>query len=411
MSSSVQRPTELASDYAVAGTLCLILLNYFSWVSGGPSTLLTAPILFASLVFVGLVLSRTRDWLLLGVLLYLVIVSLSNPNVGWDPRSLWFFHAKRMFMDGNLYARLDGYHSSPYPALFSAMAASLAKIQGFWSEQVPKLASIFFLLPALIAVRRQCNSSLLFWVWFLTLLLVAGIKLINGYQDPILGLYVVIFLVLAGRIEAGAVRWYSLTTVGLLAVMISFPLIKNEGLAMLLALLLAATVATPRFGGRLCALGVIALVVWWGTWQQHLSLAGISDSLMRGGASGIFERALARVTQVGPIFQILLDMAEKSAGWLIVYLGARRWLHGAPDQTNPPFSCFCHRTLMWWAFFYTSILFVIYISTPADLTWHLNTSVGRTMMPLNIALCSAIIFCLRPVIIRLFESKNPQYEN
>jgi hypothetical protein len=66
---------------------------------------------------------------------------------------------------------------------------------------------------------------------------------------------------------------------------------------------------------------------------------------------------------------------------------------------------------MWWAFFYTGILFVIYISTPADLTWHLNTSVGRTMMPLNIALYSATIFCLRPVIIRLFETKNPQHEN
>ena len=127
---------------------------------------------------------------------------------------------------------------------------------------------------------------------------------------------------------------------------------------------------------------------------------------MSGGISGIFERVSDRVLQVRPVIEVAVAMAEKSLGWLLAYWVAWRWANrrGAKDESLV--SNFMHQTLLWWALLYSGILFVIYVSTPADLTWHLNTSVGRTMMPLNIALSTFTLFLLRDKILAWFGTTS-----
>ncbi len=377
----------------------LSLLNYVTWALGHPAPWLVLGILMMmALAGLGCIVWR-RDFVLIGVFGYLIVVSLSNANVGWDPRSLWFFFAKRIFLEGDLYSRLDGYHSSSYPALFSALAASLGHIQGAWGEQVPKLASLFFLAPAFVVIRHITSSAMLTWVWFLLLLLVAGVKLINGYQDPILGLYLVLFLCLAPNVFLSEKKPPDiLSHFALLGVMVSMPLLKNEGQAMLLTLVLATVIASRRLNIKVLVFGGIAIAFWWFTWQQHLSAAGVSDGLMAGGPTGLLQRVGARLMQVEPIWQTGLSMLEKSAGWIAVYAYSH-WRMSRTDRVPVLVgSSAVHRLLCWWGFLYSGVLFLIYISTPADLTWHLNTSVGRTMMPLNIALMTMTLLNFRDPI-------------
>lgn len=398
---SSSAPSNKEDLYVVSATVLigLSLLNYMTWVFGHPPSWLVLGILMMmALAGFGCMVWR-RDFILVGVFGYLIVLSLSNPNVGWDPRSLWFFFAKRIFLEGDLYSRLDGYHSSSYPALFSALAASLGHIQGVWGEQIPKLASLLFLAPAFLVIRHITSSAMLTWAWFLLLLLVAGIKLINGYQDPILGLYLVLFLCLAPKVFLSTNKPPDiLGHFALLGVMVSMPLLKNEGLAMLIALVLATVIASRRLNIKVIVFGGISIAFWWLTWQQHLSAAGVSDGLMAGGPTGLLQRVSARLMQIEPIWQVGLSMLEKSAGWIAAYAYSRWWMNrtgGVPVLVG---SVAVHRVLFWWGFFYSGVLFLIYISTPADLTWHLNTSVGRTMMPLNIALMTMSILNFREPI-------------
>ncbi len=391
MSSFVLRDRDDFYVLTATALIGLSLLNYIIWAFGHPARWLVLGIVMTMVLagFASMVLRR--DLVLIGVFSYLIVLSLSNANVGWDPRSLWFFFAKRIFLEGDLYSRLDGYHSSSYPALFSALAASLAHIQGAWGEQIPKLASLFFLVPTFMMIRHITSSAVVTWVWFLLLLLVAGIKLINGYQDPILGLYLVLFLCLAPTVFLSERKPNALSQFVVLGVMISMPLLKNEGQAMLLSLVLATLIASRRLNFRVILFGGISIAFWWLTWQRHLSAAGVSDGLMAGGLAGILERAGSRLTQIEPIWQTGLSMFEKSAGWVLLYAYSHWFINRTAGASILVAPASVHRLLCWWAILYTGVLFFIYISTPADLSWHLNTSVGRTMMPLNIALMTMSI--------------------
>ena len=416
MSSSALKNHNSLYRSSIAISISLPLANYFVWVWGAPPAWLLMVIICVSGTIVLGAVGLKKDWLLLGILLYLVVVSLSNPNVGWDPRSLWFFHAKRIFLEGGLYTRLEHYYPNPYPSLFSAFAASLASFHGVWTEQVPKLSSLFFLMPVFLLIRQVSRSSTLTWLWFLLLLLVAGIKLINGYQDPLLGLYLVIYIFLMNETNlnkpSNQLDWSSVfVLLSLLGVMLSLPLLKNEGLAMLLTLVLASYIAQRRLHLTLWVFTGLSIAMWWLTWQQQLNITGVKDGLMSGGISGIFERVSDRVLQVRPVIEVAVAMAEKSLGWLLAYWVAWRWANrrganrrGAKDESLV--SNFMHQTLLWWALLYSGILFVIYVSTPADLTWHLNTSVGRTMMPLNIALSTFTLFLLRDKILAWFGTTS-----
>ena len=85
--------------------------------------------------------------------LYIILMSLGTPTFEWDPRSIWLFHAKRIFYDQSIFSVLDNYAAfshNDYPALAPAFASSLAVLVGHWNEVFPKLSFLFMFLPPLI---------------------------------------------------------------------------------------------------------------------------------------------------------------------------------------------------------------------------------------------------------------------
>ena len=75
--------------------------------------------------------------------LFLIIICLGTPISEWDPRTTWFFHAKRIFFDQTILSVSDNYapHShNDYPTLAPAFAASLATLTGYWNEVLPKIS-------------------------------------------------------------------------------------------------------------------------------------------------------------------------------------------------------------------------------------------------------------------------------
>ena len=85
--------------------------------------------------------------------LFIIFISLGTPTFEWDPRSIWLFHAKRIFYDQSIFSAMDNYaefSNNAYPALAPAFAASLAFLVGHWNEVFPKLSFSLMFLPPLI---------------------------------------------------------------------------------------------------------------------------------------------------------------------------------------------------------------------------------------------------------------------
>ena len=89
--------------------------------------------------------------------LIIIFIALGTPTLGWDPRSIWLFHAKRIFYDGSIFSVADNYPSftnNEYPSLAPAFASSLAVFIGHWNEVFPKLSFSLMFLPPLIDIWK-----------------------------------------------------------------------------------------------------------------------------------------------------------------------------------------------------------------------------------------------------------------
>lgn len=83
----------------------------------------------------------------------IILISLGTPTYEWDPRSIWLFHAKRIFYDNSIFSILDNYAEfshNAYPTLVPAFSASLATVVGHWNEVFPKLSFSLMFLPPMI---------------------------------------------------------------------------------------------------------------------------------------------------------------------------------------------------------------------------------------------------------------------
>ena len=55
----------------------------------------------------------------------IILISLGTPTFEWDPRSLWLFHAKRIFYDNSIFSVADNYakfSQNDLPTLIPAFA-------------------------------------------------------------------------------------------------------------------------------------------------------------------------------------------------------------------------------------------------------------------------------------------------
>ena len=141
----------------------LILNNYLFLSLSFPSILIK--INFLTLLFIILVFyfkNLLENPFLKIFFLIIIIISLGTPTYEWDPRSIWLFHAKRIFYDNSIFSVVDNYaifSHNDYPTLAPALAASLASLIGHWNEVFPKLSFSLMFLPPLILIFSFLKST------------------------------------------------------------------------------------------------------------------------------------------------------------------------------------------------------------------------------------------------------------
>ena len=119
-----------------------IFLNYFFWAINALSFL--KYVNFSILIFLISYFLVSREFKKYNFIklffLSLLILCLGSALTDWDARSVWLFHAKRIYIDNDLYGGFDNYMPelmNAYPLIAPSLSATLAKLIGHWNEIFP----------------------------------------------------------------------------------------------------------------------------------------------------------------------------------------------------------------------------------------------------------------------------------
>ena len=220
----------------------LILNNYFSLSLNFPLLLIKINFLiFLVTVLIFYFQNISENVYLKIFFLFIIFIALGTPTFGWDPRSIWLFHAKRIFYDGSIFSVADNYapfSNNGYPSLAPAFASSLAVLIGHWNEVFPKLSFSLMFLPPLIltyAFLRNTQYLIFLSIVFFTI----GKFLFNGWLDGLVAIYFGLSAFLMYLLMVNTDNFYKNKTLLYyiaFCFFVSLTLLKDEGAALLLIL-------------------------------------------------------------------------------------------------------------------------------------------------------------------------------
>ncbi len=339
------------------------------------------------------------------------IKNIGVPIDSWDARSIHFFHAKIILAnEGRIFGIKDfadasvAFSHPGYPNLVPALAGQIMASAGYWNEFLPKAAlSVMLFVALLYLVALSDSPGMFLWLALVSRLALAG-HLTNGNMDGCLALFCFIFAGFLAAFFTIAEEDYtanSAVCVLLLGITLN---IKNEGYLWLAAVLPAFLSGVLRrrrssFTGWLRGIagsaGQIARFSAFGAfvisgflcWKYYIRLHALADVYL---SSPLISNGLRRLASDPPalrhIFRYCIfdtNVAYLALAWAAGWLALR----AAGREMSPR-----TRFLALAAGIYIGLLFAVYITTPFELLWQLETSAYRTILPARLALACALYF-------------------
>ena len=315
---------------------------------------------------------------------------LAEPLADWDARSIWFFHAKMIFSSGTIGESAGWTHASvgfshpDYPKLVPALAGQINYIVGFWNEFLPKISILILFIPTTIWIMTFAKNSLSFLFLVITIPLGFYPWIWNGYMDGLLAVYVSIALLLMGRYFHKSQKFDLISVFLILFVIIN---LKNEGILASIAIIftfLIIHIIMIKIGPlkdyfsitkRYFLFSLISLLPFF-IWNFYKSQWGLTNDL-EIGLSQTIQNIFNRL-QDGSYITILSRSFSEMSSWLLI-LGLL--LITSVIRSKTPDKA------VFFSLLSTLIIFIgifsVYLFTPNDLVWHLDTSISRTMLPIN----------------------------
>ena len=325
--------------------------------------------------------------------LFIIFISLGTPTFEWDARSIWLFHAKRIFFDQSIFSVIDNYAEfshNEYQSLAPAFASSLAVLIGHWNEVFPKLSFTLMFLPPLILTCSFLKDTR-YLIYLSIVFFTIGKFLFNGWADGLVAIYfgssafLMYLLVIAdANFYKNRLLFYLLT----FCFFVTLTLIKNEGIAMLF-ILFNTTFLIKLYKkelrkdiSKLVFLSISFLPVI--LWKLFCYSKGIGDHYIN---TNILLNLLPRLDDLNnyKLISYFLFLNEKFLIALIFFL-VSFWL----KLDKELFSFIFIVTAM-----YIFILFFIYLSTPYNFYWQLDSTAARVIRSLSFLLAFFGLYNLR----------------
>jgi len=354
--------------------------------------------------------SRAIAFSLCGITYILAIYYLnvfSEPLLHWDTRSIWFFHARMIWTEGALSSNSGWSHPSlefshpDYPKLVPAIAAELGYLRGYWNEFLPKASLLVMLAPLTLWVfgfrQKRASFVLLVLVFFFSV----DSWLSTGYMDWYLALYCGVALLSFGRYlsEGRDSDLYS----GVCALGIGAS-IKNEGMLFGVCLITALVVMGPvypalrpaQFWRRLRADSRFAVILVLSIaptlmWTIQRRAWGLHNDLAGDPSAGLTRLSTRLFDGFSPWYVLNYLTVRASAIWMVIGLLAVTLAFFIHQRLKVQPGAIVAATT---SVLYVCGLYVIYLSTPLDLNFHLGASAVRTMSTASLALLVGLFFLL-----------------
>ena len=316
--------------------------------------------------------------------LFIIFISLGTPTFEWDPRSIWLFHAKRIFYDQSIFSVMDNYaefSNNAYPTLAPAFASSLAFLIGHWNEVFPKLSFTLMFLPPLILIYSFLKNT--HYLIFLSIVFFTiGKFLFNGWADGLVAIYfglsaflMYLLFIVDTNFYRNKLFFYLLA----FCFFISLTLIKNEGTALLFTLFVTTFLIKLYKGElrkniyKLVFLSISFMPVIF--WKFFCYSKGIGNDYIN---TNILLNLLPRLDDLNnyKLISYFIFLNEKFLIALIFFI--------VSFCVHPNKELFSFVTII--TTMYIFILFFIYLSTPFDFYWQLDSSTARVIRSLSFLL-------------------------
>lgn len=380
--------SEIALSIA-AGLNTLLILNYLFWIAGygpdGGKIIFFGILLFSIISLAYIICKDFRVWPLVIFLLFLAFLYLGTPSEAWDARSIWLFHAKRIFIESNIFAQFDGYAGwshNHYPVIVPALSASMATAIGDWNEIFPKSAGWFFIVSPLLVLVAVLRNSALYCLFFIGLLILCGNNLFNGYMDSLVALYTLsAILTLPTYSILGLSKKYDFKLYFLSATSFAIlSLIKNEGFLLVkicfVAILISNIFLLKKINIKMLAVIFIGPFLFGIFWVKSANSNGIFDIM--SSPTYIINNFLKRYDVFDNYIKIFTSL--NGALYMIVIIFA--CIFFIKNNRNSFRKIIFTPSIIFISYFFT--IFLVYLVTPYDLAWHLSTSVDRIKITLNV---------------------------
>ena len=358
--------------------LSTIILNYILFLSSSLLILIKLNfILFVFFTFYYFYKYEKNKFLIL-FLLALIIISLGTPTDSWDARSIWLFKAKEFFYDHSIISIKNNYaefsHNN-YPSIAPAFAAGLSTLIGYWNEIYPKAGLTLMFIPPLIIISRFFDNNF-FLISISIILFIIGKFLVNGELDGLVALYFVSSLIIIYNLKNlnNDIFYQCLILIFFLIIL---SLLKAEGTVLLLCSFIGSmfTFYKKKY---LCKnliisffVSIIPVLIW--------NYFCIYNNIGNTNSNNIFNindftNRILYLKNYILIFEYLL-LNEKFLFSLIVFLVSTIYIK------NKDILIYVSSISL----IYILFLFIVYLSTPLDLEWHLN-SANRIIKPIALFL-------------------------
>lgn len=325
---------------------------------------------------------------------------LVNPLYEWDARSIWFLHAKMIYV-AQTFGLAAGWQNPilqfshlDYPNLIPALAAQIANMMGYWNEYLPKLSLIFCLIPAVMIIFSFMKKSFSFIFLLLLIPFSINITLWDGYMDGYLTIYIALGILLFGRYLK---NYKTPDLYSSLLCFIFVVYLKNEGMFGILCGVLTIGVFLWINREKIRGVKHFPNLLKWGVlfvslvpaiiWIFYKNLWNLKNDLSIGSADSI-SRGLQRLTD-GSLLQIWKACFPQIETALVilslVVITSMIWKRNTSISCSPAFI---------FAGLYLTGMILIYLVTPHDLTWHLANSIDRTLMPVSFSIYIGCYFIL-----------------
>ena len=312
--------------------------------------------------------------------LLILLICLGEPAINWDLRSIYLFHAKRIFFDDSIYSIVDNYAQfshNDYPLLVPAFSSSFAFLVGYWHEIFPKSAFTFIYLPPLIFLSSYLNNKK-YIIFFI------GQYLFNGGADGIVSVYFITcaFCFYYIFFEKNNKKIDSIFYILTVLFCTSLSLIKNEGLALLLVIF-TTTVLIKLFEKKMLNSEFIKKIIFLSVsflpmllWKLFCYKNNIANDYVN---ANFLDQVLSRISALENyelFFHYFFFSNEKIIIALAIFL--------ISFYVNFNKKLFYYSLLIF--FSYLTIILLIHFSTPLDYVHQLETSSFRIVKTFTLLL-------------------------